>query len=77
MYRVRVFIRCYDQFLVIDGRRIDFSEYWPEHKFNMEIEDLPATVNFGVGKQYTREVSISFLGREFYAACVMNIYQKK
>ncbi|MDN0049784.1 hypothetical protein QVO10_10365 [Bacteroides gallinaceum] len=43
----------------------------------MEIEDLPATGNFGVGKQYTREVSISFLGREFYAACVMNIYQKK
>lgn len=43
----------------------------------MEIEDLPATGNFGVGKRYTREVSISFLGREFYAACVMNIYQKQ
>ncbi len=77
LYRVRVFIRCYDQYLVIDGRRIDFSAYWPEHKFNMTVEDLPSTGNFGVGKQYTREVSLSYLGREFYAACVMNIYEKQ
>ena len=77
LYRVGVYIRCYDQYLVIDGRRIDFSEYWPQRKFNMTVEDLPATGTFGAGKRYTREVSTTFLGREFYAACVMNIYQKQ
>ena len=77
LYRVKLFIRCYDQYLVIDGRRIDFSEYWPQRKFNMTVEDIPATGTFGAGKRYTREVSTTFLGREFYAACVMNIYQKQ
>ena len=77
LYRVRVFLRFYDQYLVIDGRRIDFSEYWPQRKFNQRIEDLPATSEFGPGKKITCEASSEFLGRDVYAACIMNIYEKK
>ncbi|HIY87170.1 MAG TPA: BACON domain-containing protein, partial [Candidatus Bacteroides pullicola] len=77
LYMVRVFLRFYDQYLVIDERRINFSEYWPQRKFNQRIEDLPATSEFGPGKKITREASSEFLGRDVYAACIMNIYEKK
>lgn len=68
-------LRCYDQFLVIDGLRINFLAYLPQREFNWLIDDLPATEKYSAGKRYTRETRVKFLGRNFYAACTMDVYQ--
>lgn len=70
IYRMFMHIRCYDQFLVIDGVRIDFLEYLPDRKFNTVVESTPS------GKRITRETRVKFLGRNFYAACIMEFRQK-
>lgn len=70
IYHMTMFIRCYDQFLVIDGVRIDFLEYLPDRKFNTVVESTPS------GKTITREERVKFLGRNFYAACIMEFRQK-
>mgnify|MGYP007041164085 FL=1 len=76
LYHLQLFIGLYDQFLVIDGRRIDFLNYQPERTFNSRIENLPAAHGYGAGKRVTREIHAKFLGRNFYAACIMEIYKK-
>lgn len=70
IYHMFMHIRCYDQFLVIDGVRIDFLEYLPDRKFNTVVESTPS------GKRITRETRVKFLGRNFYAACIMEFRQK-
>lgn len=70
IYRMFMHITCYDQFLVIDGVRIDFLEYLPDREFNTVIESTPS------GKTITREERVKFLGRNFYAACIMEFRQK-
>lgn len=70
IYHMTMFIRCYDQFLVIDGVRIDFLDYLPDREFNTVIESTPS------GKTITREERVKFLGRNFYAACIMEFRQK-
>lgn len=70
IYRMFMHIGCYDQFLVIDGVRIDFLEYLPDRKFNTVVESTPS------GKTITREERVKFLGRNFYAACIMEFRQK-
>lgn len=70
IYHMTMFIRCYDQFLVIDGVRIDFLEYLPDRTFNTVVESTPS------GKTITREERVKFLGRNFYAACIMEFRQK-
>ena len=71
IYHMFMHIRCYDQFLVIDGVRIDFLEYLPDRKFNTVVESTPPS-----GKRITRETRVKFLGRNFYAACIMEFRQK-
>lgn len=70
IYHMFMHITCYDQFLVIDGVRIDFLEYLPDREFNTVVESTPS------GKTITREERVKFLGRNFYAACIMEFRQK-
>ena len=70
IYHMSMHIRCYDQFLVIDGIRINFLDYLPKDEFNTVIE------NTSFGKKITRETRVKFLGRNFYAACIMEFHQK-
>ena len=58
--RYSFIIDVYDQFLVIDGRRIDFLEYRPEYHYNLSIEN-------GV---VTCELRFTFMGRNFYTAFI-------
>lgn len=71
LYSMFMHLRCYDQFLVIDGIRINFLDYLPERAFNTVIEDT------SFGKTVTRETRVKFLGRNFYAACIMEFHQKQ
>lgn len=70
IYHMSMFIGCYDQFLAIDGIRIDFLNHLPTCEFNTVIE------NTASGKKITREERVKFLGRNFYAACIMEFRQK-
>ena len=55
-------IAVYDQFLVIDGRRIDFLKYQPEYHFNFLTKNIPN------GIEHTYECNFEFMGRNFYVA---------
>ena len=55
-------IAVYDQFLVIDGRRIDFLKYQPEYHFDFSTE------NTSGGVIHTYECNFEFMGRNFYVA---------
>ena len=63
-------IVTYDQFLVIDGRRIDFLQYQPEYHFNLKSENTPQ------GLVHTFECSFEFMGRNFYGALINTITQQ-
>ena len=62
-------IAVYDQFLVIDGRLIDFLEYQPEYHFNLKTE------NANGGVVYTYECRFEFMGRNFYGAIIDTVTQ--
>ena len=57
-------INVYDQFLVIDGRRIDFLKYRPDFHYNLSIE------NGGGGVIVTCELRFTFMERNFYTAFI-------
>lgn len=57
-------INVYDQFLVIDGRRIDFLKYRPDFHYNLSIE------NGGGGVIVTCELRFTFMERDFYTAFI-------
>ena len=57
-------INVYDQFLVIDGRRIDFLKYRPDFHYNLSIE------NGGGGVIVTCELRFTFMERDFYAVFI-------
>lgn len=57
-------IDVYDQFLVIDGRRIDFLKYRPDFHYNLSIE------NGGGGVIVTCELRFTFMERDFYTAFI-------
>ncbi len=62
-------LKIYDQFLVIDGRLIDFLEYQPQYNFNMKSE-------YGSGSLVnTLECNFVFMGRNFYCAVIDTITQ--
>lgn len=67
----------HDQFLVIDGRRIDFLKYYSypeelERRTSVREED-----NGGLYKVLTYEGSFEFMGRNFYASFTDTIYEQK
>ena len=57
-------INVYDQFLVIDGRRIDFLKYRPDFHYNLSIE------NGGGGVIVTCELRFTLMERDFYTAFI-------
>lgn len=63
----QITIAVYDQFLAIDGRRIDFLAYRPEYHFN--IFDTP----IANGIRQTYECKFNFMGRNFYVAVINDI----
>ena len=58
--RYSFIIDVYDQFLVIDGRRIDFLQYRPDFHFDLSIE------NISNGVLVTCELRFTFMERDFY-----------
>ena len=65
----RMTLRFYDQYLSIDGRRIDFLKYQPEYHFDF------STKNTGGGIVHTFECRFEFMGRNFYTALINTITQ--
>lgn len=61
----------YDQYLAIDGRRIDFLKYQPQHTYNFTVEDK------GNSRIYKYECWSKFMGKTFYLATVDTIYEKQ
>lgn len=53
-------VNVYDQFLVIDGRRIDFLAYRPDYNFDLSIDNIANGVLVTCGLHFT------FMGRDFY-----------
>ena len=68
--RYSLLLNVYDQFLVIDGRRIDFLKYRPDYHFNLLTE------NIANGKVMTSECRFEFMGRNFYCAVIETITQQ-
>jgi len=66
----------YDQFLVVDGRRIDFSEL---HNLKMDFShsDTDFSDAHKEGKVAKLEMRVSYLGKNFYAACIDSLYVAK
>jgi len=69
--------RMYDQFLVIDGKIIDFLDYLPVRDFKWTEEIVPAIDEKGVGKRYTGECTTHYLGRKFYSKTEHTLYEIK
>lgn len=61
----------YDQYLAIDGRKIDFLKYQPQHTYNFTVEDK------GNSRIYKYECWSKFMGKTFYLATVDTIYEKQ
>lgn len=70
-------VNQYDQYLVIDGKRIEFTQYYPERENKVSSEKIAETNNIGKGKRYIHECIVKFMGRNFYASCIMDVYQRK
>lgn len=63
-------VNQYDQYLVIDGKRIEFTQYYPECEHKFSTEDIPD------GIKYIHECIVKFMGRNFYSSCVMEVTQR-
>lgn len=62
-----------DQYLVIDGQMITFSEYLGTDKYTDIERDI--TVNGAPGKEYTFKAERTYYGRHFEATAVDTVYQ--
>lgn len=72
--RLTLKARFYDQFLVIDGKRIDFLAHLPENTWNVFVKEVPESSGHGMGIQYTYECKSRFMERNFYIACHEIVY---
>lgn len=66
----------YDQFLVIDGRRIDFAEHH-NLKMNYSFSESSFSDSQKEGKRAKLEFNASYLGKNFYSAHIDSIYVAK
>lgn len=64
-------VNQYDQYLVIDGKRIEFTQYYPECEHKFSTEDITD------GMKFIHECIVKFMGRNFYSSNVMEITQRK
>lgn len=63
-------VNQYDQYLVIDGKRIEFTQYYPECEHKFSTEDIPD------GMKFIHECIVKFMGRNFYSSNVMEVTQR-
>lgn len=63
-------VNQYDQYLVIDGKRIEFTQYYPERENKFSKENIPD------GLRFTHECIVKFMGRNFYSSNVMEVTQR-
>lgn len=63
-------VNQYDQYLVIDGKRIEFTQYYPECEHKFSTEDITD------GMKFIHECIVKFMGRNFYSSNVMEITQR-
>lgn len=68
--RYNLYLVYFDQYLSIDGKRIDFLEYLPKHSFNFTVEEQ------GRSRIYKFECTSKFMGRTFYVATIDTIYER-
>lgn len=68
--RYELYLVYFDQYLSIDGKRIDFLEYLPKHSFNFTVEEQ------GRSRIYKFECTSKFMGRTFYVATIDTIYER-
>lgn len=66
----------YDQFLVIDGRRIDFAEHH-NLKMSYSFSESSFSDSQKEGKRAKLEFNASYLGKNFYSAHIDSIYVAK
>lgn len=66
----------HDQFLVIDGRRIDFSKLWNINK-NFNLTERPFSEPGKKGKIEKLEMDFSYLGKNFHGEHIDSIYVEK
>jgi len=77
IYTSDISIDQYDQYLLIDGQRIDFLKYFEEPVESTSETDLPATDTTGPGKRYTHILKMKRMGRNFITTSIIDIYQRK
>lgn len=68
--RYNLYLVYFDQYLSIDGKRIDFLEYLPKHSFNFTVEEQ------GRSRIYKFECTSKFMGRTFYVATIDTIHEQ-
>ena len=66
----------HDQFLVIDGRRIDFLDYYGYDE-NLQVNVTEEDISNPVAKVVTYEGKIEYLGRNFSATMIDTIYEQQ
>ena len=67
-------VNYYDRFLYLDNQLIDFLDYDIEHEYQFRNEDI--TMPTGEpAKVFTLECNATYLGMDFYSACVDTVYQ--
>ena len=75
-YRYDYGILTFDQYLVIDGRRIDFSDYWPTEEnnitYDVTVEDIA-----GPAKVTKHKFNFTYLGRNFSSIVIDTFYEQK
>ena len=67
----------HDQYLEIDGRKIEFKDLRPVNEWKMTTEDLPASATHGRGIKIRYECKSTFLGRHFIGVTEGFIYESK
>ncbi|MDE6011791.1 MAG: hypothetical protein K2G91_03550, partial [Prevotella sp.] len=73
---VRFSFEFYDQFLVVDGRRIDFSKLH-KLKFDYHLSETDFSDPDKYGKIIKLEADISYLGKNFYGLQIDTFYVAK
>lgn len=77
VYCTYINVEHYDQYLVIDGNRIDFTAYYPDRTDKVTTENLPISDTLGIGVRFKQECIVKYLGRNFYGAAILDVYQRK
>jgi hypothetical protein len=65
----------FDRFRYLDGKIIDFTEYYMETDFNFNEEDITMPDGITPAKVYTLEQKSKYLDRDFYGVVIDTVFQ--